>query len=293
MMTASSSTPLFLRIFLNPADDGDTVTDYWCDGHEVSVCHGHKDIDIFIKVGTMEDYFFGRAGALDATGKAYEAAYEAFISRGGWTDTAKDWAKTLYGMDWVSLYGTNAEGMFQIGTTQTISEEEVGVLLSNLEINEDISEERKQIVAYAMSQVGRISYYWGGKAAGPDEPLMTHYGAAGSIIGADYKGRNVAGLDCYGFVQYTYWHVLGMHIPTSTTKQWIANAGYGSKQVSSENLQPGDMGVYYHGKGGHTGIFAGYQNGNAVWIHCSGAPSNTVVMNAYDGFDHYYNVLGN
>ena len=79
-----------------------------------------------------------------------------------------------------------------------------------------------------------------------------------------------------------------MKIPTSSTSVWIANGGYGTREISASELKPGDMGV----QNGHTGMFAGYENGRPVWVHCSGNPTNTVVMNGYGGFDHFYNVIG-
>lgn len=55
---------------------------------------------------------------------------------------------------------------------------------------DDLSENRKKVVKYALESVGKIPYYWGGKAAyaGYDK------NGFGTVVSPDYKGRVLRGL---------------------------------------------------------------------------------------------------
>ena len=59
-------------------------------------------------------------------------------------------------------------------------------------------------------------------------------------------------------------------------------------------LKPGDVGLESTpgSKTNHIGIFVGYaDNGRAKWVHCEGAPSNTVVCNTTNCFKVYYKMF--
>lgn len=271
-------------------DDGDgeshTVTriEYYCDGHSVDVCYGHKDISIYFTTYYMQDMFDGKISM--PNGSSYASYIAEFESFGGWNEDAIEWAKNLFGNNWYDAYGFDPVSAYGIGTTSSLSDEEVDALLSGVDMT-DVSETRKQTVAFALSQVGQIPYYYGGKATSPDLPIQTNVGLAGGAAShADAKGRTTAGLDCYGFVQFVLWHVTGIKIPTVTCANFISNGGYGYKQITASELKPGDMGV----QNGHTGMFVGYMDGKPTWVHCTGG-GNTVVVNNYGGFTNFYRIL--
>ena len=73
---------------------------------------------------------------------------------------------------------------------------------------ENLSEQRKSIIRVALSAVGKIKYYWGGRASAP--------GFEGNNFGAtvqdDKDGRTEKGLDCSHFVDWVCWTALGNNL---------------------------------------------------------------------------------
>lgn len=61
-----------------------------CNGHNVSVCYGHRDVVIKIPMRTMED--------------AFNESYKVNGDNSGWTDDEKEWIKILAATDWKGLY---------------------------------------------------------------------------------------------------------------------------------------------------------------------------------------------
>lgn len=76
---------------------------YECYGHSVTVCYGHKDVEVYVKTLTMEEMF--------ADGRLPEAAGASFGSYvdmfQGWTEENREWAVTLMNGDWLELYGVD------------------------------------------------------------------------------------------------------------------------------------------------------------------------------------------
>jgi cell wall-associated NlpC family hydrolase len=137
-----------------------------------------------------------------------------------------------------------------------------------------LSGNRKQVIKTALSLVGMVPYYYGGKAGhtGWNDDWWTD-------APPDHKGRNKKGLDCSGYVQWVFatagfnnGKLDGSLLSTSS----ISNLQY----ITKEELQPGDIGLTYQGDSKHTGIYMG----NDTWIHCSS--SGTVVISpGYTGFN--------
>ena len=77
-----------------------------------------------------------------------------------------------------------------------------------------------------------------------------------------FGGQTPAGFDCSGFVRFMYDKVFNMTLPRSSREMSVLG-----KQVSKEELQPGDL-VFFNLKSkhiDHVGIFIG----NDTFVHSS------------------------
>lgn len=158
--------------------------------------------------------------------------------------------------------------------TEGLSEEEIKNYLSQLPA--DLSGNRKQVIKTALTLVGMVPYYYGGKPqhTGWNDNWWTQRAP-------DPKGRTKDGLDCSGYVQWVFatagfngGNLDGSLLSTGS----ISNLQY----ITRDELKPGDIGLKYQGDAKHTGIYMG----NDTWIHCSS--SGTVVVSpGYAGFPLY------
>ena len=77
-----------------------------CRGHSVSVCYGHKDADICIKVIAKEYVFSENLLPSGWENKSYAGYIREFVSNGAWSNRElSEWAVHLCQQDWYSLYG--------------------------------------------------------------------------------------------------------------------------------------------------------------------------------------------
>ena len=135
--------------------------------------------------------------------------------------------------------------------------------------------ERRDLIEFALQSVGKVPYYWGGKASGPDyEP-----NGFGTIISPDYKGRILKGLDCSGWINWVYWSVLGSPITGAGTSS-LAESG---RAVTKEELKPGDIAVI-SGDDAHVVMFLGWDEatGDMICIHESAGNTNNVTVSHTD-----------
>ena len=110
-----------------------------------------------------------------------------------------------------------------------LSEEEISRYMSMLP--ENLSAERKNVIYYALSAVGKVPYYYGGKAAkqGLDGNQF------GKTVGRDYKGRNKKGLDCSGFVQWAYWSGAENPLDFASSTKELVGKGNKIKRTQTSN----------------------------------------------------------
>ena len=161
-----------------------------------------------------------------------------------------------------------------------------------LQRNGELSENRQTVVDSAVSLVGKVEYFWGGKsyATGFDELW-------GTFITVDAKGSESTGtvqaygLDCSGFVSWCF-------IQTGLTRQqmedYIGNGTYNQWQKSTaikfSDLMPGDLVFQYKqgdSRGNHVGIVIGFRdNGEPLIAHCA-ASFNRVVITTRGKVFHY------
>lgn len=127
--------------------------------------------------------------------------------------------------------------------------------------------DRKIVVATALSLVGKIPYEWGGK------PFASGYDPTWWTIGANGKQH---GLDCSGFVQWTfmtagYGKDITDHLLSTITIR------HSLEDISEDELLPGDIGLLNNTDSSlnHTGIYLG----NGQWVHCSSSKNTVTVSN--------------
>ena len=162
----------------------------------------------------------------------------------------------------------------------TITNADVSAVLDALP--DDLSTERREVVTTALTLVGKVNYFWGGKssAIGWDSRWGTlrQVAAAGSSTTGTYRPY---GLDCSGWVDWVFNNSLGyvighgggaaMQHPYCTNIQW-------------DKAQPGDLAFYPDDS--HVGIVVGRSDTNGILVaHCSSGSNNVVVTDgAASGF---------
>ncbi|WP_420176525.1 C40 family peptidase [Luteococcus sp. OSA5] len=104
-------------------------------------------------------------------------------------------------------------------------------------------------------------------SAGAQAAVNFAYGALGTPY--VYGGTTAAGYDCSGLTQAA-WQAAGVSIPRTSYAQWG-----GLQKVSTSNLQPGDIVVFYGGS--HVGIYVG--GGDIIHASRPGKPVEKVSMN--------------
>lgn len=165
----------------------------------------------------------------------------------------------------MTLYGSMNEGQsVPLGDAELIA-------FVNMQ---DVSGNREQVLKTALSLVGKVPYFWGGKSPpGWNEDwnkpkLVTAAGSASSGTIRPF------GLDCSGFSTWVYATALGIDIGAGCNNQYE-----GTVSISARQLQPGDLGFLAKGSDwDHVLIFAGYdENGTRMWVHC--ASGSGVVLN--------------
>lgn len=173
--------------------------------------------------------------------------------------------------------------------TELLAEEEMlNSLIGDLDVSQgdalevlngipgDVSETRKAIVRQALTLVGKVNYFWGGKSLviGWDNRWgqPTEVWAAGSPTTGTIRPY---GLDCSGFVDWVFYNVSG--------GSYIVGHGGGvatqhvyCQDIPWDQAQPGDL-IFYPDDS-HAGIVGGWDDaGNMLVIHCASGRNNVVV----------------
>lgn len=149
---------------------------------------------------------------------------------------------------------------------------------------EDLDQARKDAVEAALSLVGKVNYFWGGKSLvlGWDSRWgqLAKVWADGNATTGTYRPY---GLDCSGFVDWVFYNI--------TDGEYILGRGGGASAqhsyctpVSQAEAQPGDLAFYPDDS--HVGIVVGRrEDGKLLVCHCSSGQNNVVVTEfAASGF---------
>ena len=149
---------------------------------------------------------------------------------------------------------------------------------------QDCSPVRKHLLETALSLVGRVPYFWGGKYA-PGWNSEWNTPKVVTSAGSSTTGTiRPYGLDCSGFSHWTYNTALGVDITHGVSGQY-AN----STPITEAELLPGDLGCLKDSDGSwnHVLIFAGYdEDGTKLWCHCTSGSG--VVLNTPSYADSLY-----
>ena len=136
-------------------------------------------------------------------------------------------------------------------------------------LHSDLEQTRKDAVETALSLVGRVSYFWGGKSLviGWDSRWgqLAKVWAAGNSTTGTYRPY---GLDCSGFMDWIFYNITG--------GQYILGRGGGATAqhsyctpISQAQAEPGDLAFYADDS--HVGIVVGRrENGKLLVCHYSG-----------------------
>ena len=235
-------------------------------------CPGHVDCTVLAVVkGTAEaDSLFQAADTLEA------------VKASGWTgwnaDT-RNMAGALLAQDWSQVYGLYTVDYPVKGL---LNSQEIELYMSL--VPEDASRQRKDFVRYALTSVGKIPYYWGGK---PSAPGYTGNGF-GSLTVPDEDGRLLKGLDCSGWINWVYWSVTGKGLGAQSTGTLL---GCGSP-VARDELLPGDICIRFNPMA-HVVIFLGWtEEGNMLCIQeTTGNSNNVEVGTVTSNWESYRRIL--
>lgn len=234
-------------------------------------CPGHADLHITAVISGLSNSDKGLF-LLDSVGKEEVGSWQ------GWTEENKNYALQLAAQNWEEIYGFTMSPAFIMSP---LSSEEINGYLKSLP--ENISEDRKVLIRYALSSVGRVPYYWGGK------PSVFGYDGNhfGSLITPDRKGRSMKGLDCSGWINWVYWSALGKRLPCQGTGG-LSSCG---TAVNREDLQPGDI-ILKTGSEAHVVMFLKWEeDGTMKVIHESSAAVNNVTISTMTAQWPYYRKL--
>ena len=159
----------------------------------------------------------------------------------------------------------------------SISQQDALELLRSLP--SDLSPERREVVQHALSLVGKVNYFWGGKSLvlGWDSRWgqLREVTSAGSPTTGTYRPF---GLDCSGFADWVFYNASG--------GEYILGHGGGAaaqhrycEQIGWGEAQPGDL-VFYPDDS-HIGI-VGLRDatGNLLIIHCASGRNNVVITDS-------------
>lgn len=212
-------------------------------------------------------------------------------------DYEGDYGKDVFGDIMGSVTGSNYMTPEVMTTSDIDKLLTLSKTLLNNELNHNTDKNKLQaivssrinIVEYALESVGRIPYYWGGKARyeGYDG---NNFGTTTTPDDSEYK-RSLKGLDCSGWVNWvlrssetqgdvkTYIN-RNVNLPTGTGT--IKNYG---NSTTFNKLKPGDILV----NDDHTGIFVAwntsdglYSPGASMWVaEETGNPTNQVVCRVW------------
>ena len=212
---------------------------------------------------------FDQSVILDAFGVDVDATYDQFSITYG--EAILNMSNALK----MTMYGTASDG-----SVPPISDAELNLFLASL----DCSGKRKELMRCALSLVGRVPYFWGGKSApgwNSDWNTPRLVTAAGSSSTGTIRPY---GLDCSGFTEWVYQTALGVTLYDGTWNQWDA-----THAITEGELLPGDLGfmaVPGTVPVNHVLLYAGKDaDGNKLWVHC--ASGTGVVLNSPDYVTQY------
>ncbi|HIU87653.1 MAG TPA: C40 family peptidase [Candidatus Avilachnospira avistercoris] len=238
-----------------------------------SYCPGHIDVYVTISLkGIDDENGLPKADVIGNDPANFTDSWQ------GWTEDKLEEARALNALDWFSNYGLTISA---INVGRPLSTEEISYYMSLL--SPDISQERRDVIEFALNSVGKVPYYWGGKPYGAGYE-RNHFG---TVTYPDAKGRVLRGLDCSGWINWVYWSIRGESLPGESTGTLV---GCGRK-ISRSELRPGDI-IIRTGADAHVVMFLAWaESGNMIVVHETGGVTNNVVVSEITADWPYYRTL--
>lgn len=236
-------------------------------------CPGHVDLSIQIQITGIQNGLFSLDGYETPTPETQALGWP------GWNQETMGYVRALEEQDWYEDYGLTTDSLF---IRNPLSSLDMDLYMSM--VPQDVSEQRKEVVRFALSSVGRVPYYWGGKpwAKGYDGNQF------GSVTTPDVDGRFLRGLDCSGWVSWVYWSATGSRLGGESTLT-LTSCG---QAISKDELLPGDICIRTTGEA-HVVIFLGWTaEGRMLCIQeTSGNINNVEVGIVTPDWDHYRRLI--
>ncbi len=169
-----------------------------------------------------------------------------------------------------------------------LTQEEINDLIKNA--SEFSSKQQEKLYETALSIVGRVKYFWGGKSSSGwndkwGKPTLV------TSPGNETTGKYIPlGLDCSGYVDWVYKTagIGNMLSSGGTAYQWGQ-----SYPISSDELQIGDLAFLQMPNSSginHAGIYIGKdEDNNNLYAHCQWGTGVTV--DGYKGFKYFRRVV--
>ena len=243
-------------------------------------CPGHVDLTIKITVIGFDDENGLRNIPLDSIKDLEEQDQKPGSRWHGWDDYTIAAVKRLKEQDWFKDYGLSISS---VEKKSPLTEEEISAYMKDLP--EDLSEERKALIHFALSSVGKVPYFYGGKA-GVKGLEGNHFGA--TISSSDYKGRNRKGLDCSGFVQWAYWSSVDRSLDFASSTQELIGKG---QKIKRSELKAGDLIIQPSGES-HVVVFIKWtKEGKMLAVHENGTAGNISVDEVQANYPYYRSIL--
>lgn len=246
------------------------------DPNSKNYCPGHVDLYVSVTIRGFSDKNGLRSIDISADDAMEKSDREnASPAWQGWSEEEIGAAEKMIAEDWYQSYGLSIS---TLDPKAPLTGEEISSYLSKLP--DTVSDRRKALIRTALDSVGKIPYYWGGKASCQGFE-GNHFGAP---VGADYRGRILRGLDCSGWVQWVYWTALGMDLNrVSSTSELV---GMGTK-INRSDLMPGDI-IIRTGADSHVVMFLEWsKNGNMIAIHENSTGNNVSVGEVSANYPYY------
>ncbi len=244
-----------------------------------SYCPGHVDLIIHMKINGLNEAkqnLFSK----DSIGNDAANIGSTETDWPGWNESTMAAARSLAAQDWFEKYGLTVSAF---SGRNALTSAEIEAYMAQLPVG--LSEERLRIIRFALNSVGKVPYYWGGKASSPNYEGNQF----GILTTADYKGRVLKGLDCSGWIGWVYWSVTGKRLPYESTSGLAATG----TSISRDQLKPGDI-IIRTGTDAHVIMFLGWtSDGKIQCIHESSASVNNVTVAVRDANWPYYRRLIN
>ncbi|ETP73791.1 cell wall-associated hydrolase, invasion-associated protein [Lachnospiraceae bacterium JC7] len=236
-------------------------------------CPGHVDLYVKVTISGFDDENGLRKIKISSD------IFEDDEEWTGWTEENIAAVQALTSLDWYKSYGFSIS---TIDPKNPLTEEEISRYLDSLP--KDISAKRKRVIKFALESVGKVPYYYGGKAGA--KGYEKNY--FGSIVNPDHRGRILRGLDCSGWIQWVYWSAIGDRLNGSASTSSLVGEG---EKIKRADLQPGDI-IIREGADSHVVMFLSWgSNGKMVAIHENGSANNVSVNEVMASYPYYRKLI--